>query len=309
MPAARISINTSPDCGHGSAISCAINGAPWRIRRIARNAPQSCHVRADQRQTADARRVCHSRHVARHDGAHRRGGGSRNRRDRLSRSWSFAVDRCPAQRLHDPRRHGTCGSVDNAFRQAVRLILCIIFRTIFHRCDGRSSRPILSSRDASISSPRERNRRMTIDRRTFITITGLGAAGALLARQTAQTQSAAPFELEEITLGELQEGLRSGRFTSRSLTEAYLARIDAIDKRGAAINALIELNPDALAIAAEMDNVGRASARPLHGIPVLIKDNIDTADRMHTSAGSLALADSIASGDSAVARKLREAGA
>jgi len=150
---------------------------------------------------------------------------------------------------------------------------------------------------------------MTIDRRTFLTITGLGAAGAVLARQTSQTAAAPPaFDLDEITLGELQEGLRSGRLTSRAVTEAYLARIDAIDKRGPAINAVIEINPDALAIAQEMD---RASTRrgALHGIPVLIKDNIDTADRMHTSAGSLALADSIAPRDSAVAKKLREAGA
>src|SRR5579872_2434671 len=148
---------------------------------------------------------------------------------------------------------------------------------------------------------------MTLDRRACITITGLGAAGALLARQT-QTTSAPSFELEEITLGELQEGLRSGRFTSRQLTQAYLARIDAIDKRGPAINAVIELNPDALAIADAMD---RESTRrgPLHGIPVLIKDNIDTADRMHTSAGSLALAESIAPRDSGVAKKLRAAGA
>jgi len=151
---------------------------------------------------------------------------------------------------------------------------------------------------------------MTIDRRTFITITGLGAAGALIARQTPQPSGAAaapPFEIEEITLAELQDGLRSGRFTSRALTEAYLSRIDAIDKRGPAINALIEINPDALAIADQMDRAPRVG--PLHGIPVLIKDNIDTADRMHTTAGSLALADSIAPRDSAVARKLREAGA
>src|SRR5207245_2790891 len=117
---------------------------------------------------------------------------------------------------------------------------------------------------------------------------------------------------EEITLAELQEGLQSGRFTSRGLTEAYLSRIDAIDKRGPAINAVIEINPDALAIAAEMDrvSVGTGFSRsPLRGIPVLIKDNIDTADRMHTTAGSLALADSIAPRDSAVAKKLREAGA
>src|SRR5579884_3763675 len=149
---------------------------------------------------------------------------------------------------------------------------------------------------------------MTLDRRAFITITGLGAAGALLARTQTTTPSAPAFDLEEITLRELQDGLRSGRFTSRKLTEAYLARIDAIDKRGPAINALIELNPDALAIADEMD---RATTRrgPLHGIPVLIKDNIDTADRMHTTAGSLALAESIAPRDSGVAKKLREAGA
>jgi len=148
---------------------------------------------------------------------------------------------------------------------------------------------------------------MTIDRRAFITITGLGAAGALLARQT-QTTSAPSFELEEITLRELQDGLRSGRFTSRQLTEAYLARIDAIDKLGPAIHAVIELNPDALAIADAMDR--EATRRgPLHGIPVLIKDNIDTADRMHTSAGSLALAESIAPRDSGVAKKLRAAGA
>src|SRR5581483_8791790 len=116
------------------------------------------------------------------------------------------------------------------------------------------------------------------------------------------------FEIEEITLRELQDGLRSGRFTSRQLTEAYLARIEAIDKRGPAINAVIELNPDALAIADAMDKETMRRG-PLHGIPVLIKDNIDTADRMHTTAGSLALAESIAPRDAAVVRKLRESGA
>ena len=129
---------------------------------------------------------------------------------------------------------------------------------------------------------------MTLDRRTFVTVTGLGIAGALIARQTPQPSGSTSFDLEEITLAELQEGLQSGRFTSHALTEAYLARIESIDKRGPAINAIIELNPDALAIAAEMDRMPRRG--PLHGIPVLIKDNIDTADRMHTTAGSLALA-------------------
>ena len=151
-----------------------------------------------------------------------------------------------------------------------------------------------------------------LDRRAFLSVAGLGTAGVLLARQAEQAApvaAPAPFELEEITIAELRDGLRSGRFTSRSLTEAYLGRIEAIDKRGPAINAVIELNPDALATAEQLDRIGGAMARPLDGIPILIKDNIETADRMHTSAGSLALADSIAARDSAVAKKLREAGA
>ncbi|HUJ13646.1 MAG TPA: amidase [Thermoanaerobaculia bacterium] len=150
---------------------------------------------------------------------------------------------------------------------------------------------------------------MTLDRRSFLTLATLGTAATLVARQSPEQPAAAPpFEIEEATLAQLQEGLRSGRFTSRSLTQMYLERIDAIDKRGPAINAIIELNPDALAIAEQMD---RETTRrgALHGIPVLIKDNIDTADRMHTTAGSLALADSIAPRDSGVAKKLREAGA
>ncbi|HEY8131342.1 MAG TPA: amidase [Thermoanaerobaculia bacterium] len=161
---------------------------------------------------------------------------------------------------------------------------------------------------------------MTIDRRHFFGLTALGAAGALIAQQAPQPMppdhgpapnaAPPPFELDEMTVAELQEGLRSGRFTSRSLTEAYVGRIEAIDKRGPAINAVIEINPDAMAIAGVMDRERKDRARgPLHGIPVLIKDNIDTADRMHTSAGSLALADSIAAKDSGVAKKLREAGA
>jgi amidase len=119
-----------------------------------------------------------------------------------------------------------------------------------------------------------------------------------------------PFELEETTIGELQEGMKSGRFSSKSITEAYLARIDAIDKRGPAINAVIELNPEAVAIAEALDRERKEKGArgPLHGIPVLIKDNIDTADRMHTTAGSLALADNVAPRDSNVAQRLREAG-
>src|SRR5580700_5846314 len=120
-----------------------------------------------------------------------------------------------------------------------------------------------------------------------------------------------PFELDESTIPELQDGMKSGKFTARSLTEKYLARIDEIDKRGPAVNAIIELNPDALAIADALDQEHKAKGArgPLHGIPVLIKDNIDTADRMMTTAGSLALVGSKPPKDSFVAQRLRAAGA
>ena len=102
-----------------------------------------------------------------------------------------------------------------------------------------------------------------------------------------------------------------GRLTAHALTARYLERIAAIDKRGPAINSIIELNPDALSVAAALDAERKAKGTrgPLHGIPVLIKDNIDTADRMMTTAGSLALLGSIAARDSVVAERLRAAGA
>src|SRR2546429_2935851 len=105
--------------------------------------------------------------------------------------------------------------------------------------------------------------------------------------------------------------MASGKYTAHSLARKYLDRIDDIDKRGPAINAVIELNPDALSIATELDRERKAGRLrgPLHGIPILIKDNIDTHDRLTTTAGSLALAGSIPPQDSTVAKKLREAGA
>jgi amidase len=120
-----------------------------------------------------------------------------------------------------------------------------------------------------------------------------------------------PFELEELTVAELQAGMKSGKWTARSLVEKYLSRIGEIDKRGPAVNSVIELNPDAQQIAETLDKERKAGSLrgPLHGIPVLIKDNIDTADRMMTSAGSLALAGSVAPKDSFVAQRLRAAGA
>lgn len=120
-----------------------------------------------------------------------------------------------------------------------------------------------------------------------------------------------PFELEEITIADLQDGMKSGRFTARSLVEQYSARINEIDKHGPSINSIIEMNPDALSIADSLDQERKAKGPrgPMHGIPVLIKDNIDTADKMMTTAGSLALINSKPAQDSKVAEKLRSAGA
>jgi len=119
------------------------------------------------------------------------------------------------------------------------------------------------------------------------------------------------FELEESTIAELQEGMKSGKYTARGIAETYLARIDALDKHGPSVNSVIEVNPDTLEIAEACDKERKAKGArgPLHGIPVLIKDNIDTADKMMTTAGSLALVGSKVPKDSVVAQKLREAGA
>jgi amidase len=115
----------------------------------------------------------------------------------------------------------------------------------------------------------------------------------------------------ELTISDVAAQMKHGELTSHALVQHYLDRIAKIDKSGPALNAIIELNPDAIAIADSLD-AERKSGKirgPLHGVPVLIKDNIDTADKMHTSAGSLALAESIAAKDSAVAAQLRKAGA
>ena len=120
-----------------------------------------------------------------------------------------------------------------------------------------------------------------------------------------------PFELEEVTVAELQAGMKSGKWTARSLVEKYLSRIEEIDKRGPRVNSVIELNPDAPEIAEQLDRERKAGTTrgALHGVPVLIKDNIDTADRMTTTAGSLALAGSVPAKDAFVAQRLRAAGA
>jgi len=129
----------------------------------------------------------------------------------------------------------------------------------------------------------------------------------------AATAWAAPpsFEIEEASLTDLLKRMGEGSLTAQSLTQRYLERIEAIDKHGPALNAVIEINTDAMSIAAALDAERKSKGvrGPLHGIPILIKDNIDTADRMMTTAGSLALEGSIAQRDAAVAEKLRAAGA
>src|SRR5712692_7357300 len=120
-----------------------------------------------------------------------------------------------------------------------------------------------------------------------------------------------PFELDEITIAGLQEGMKSGKYSARSIVAKYLERIEAIDKHGPAINSVIEVNPDALELAEALDKERKEKGPrgPLHGIPILIKDNIDTADRMSTTAGSLALVGAKPPGDAFLVQRLRAAGA
>ena len=137
------------------------------------------------------------------------------------------------------------------------------------------------------------------------------AALLTVALPRAQPPAAAPFDLEEATIAVLQQRMQSGQDTSRSLVDKYLARIEAIDRSGPSLHSVIELNPEARSIADALDaeRKSRGARGPLHGIPILIKDNIATADRMMTTAGSLALAGSAPPKDAFVVTRLREAGA
>src|SRR3954464_9844575 len=132
----------------------------------------------------------------------------------------------------------------------------------------------------------------------------------LAAPQAPATQPAA-FPLEEATVAQLQDWMSSGRYTARQIAELYLQRIEALDRGGPHLASVIELNPDALAIADALDaeRKSKGARGPLHGIPVLIKDNIDTADRMMTTAGSLALEGVPAPKDAFIVERLRAAGA
>lgn len=149
-------------------------------------------------------------------------------------------------------------------------------------------------------------------RRSFIR---LGSAAGLFSVMPAfglqPGRAAAPGEYAEMTVAEMQKRMQSGRLTSLALTRHYLDEIARIDKAGPKLTSVIEINPDALRIATLLDKERKSGKirGPLHGIPVLVKDNIDTADHMKTTAGSLALLDNVASKDAFLVARLREAGA
>ncbi len=131
------------------------------------------------------------------------------------------------------------------------------------------------------------------------------------AKAETETTAADSFVLNEITIDALQQKMQAGELSSHAITQLYLDRINQVDKAGPKLNAVIELNPDALSIADAMDAERKAGKLrgPLHGIPVLIKDNIDTADKMQTTAGALAMEGNIAKKDAFIVTKLRAAGA
>jgi amidase len=146
-----------------------------------------------------------------------------------------------------------------------------------------------------------------------ITLSALSINGcsAVPEKTPVDTPKAYNFDLDEATIDELQQKMKNGKYTSRAITQMYLDRIHDIDKNGPKLNAIIELNPDALSIADAMDNERKSGKirGPLHGIPVLLKDNINTKDKIATTAGSLALADNYVGKDAFIINKLREAGA
>ncbi len=161
-----------------------------------------------------------------------------------------------------------------------------------------------------------------IDRRSLLRNGALAGAAATLAGRSAaeavpvvtppSSSSPVPaFELDELTVVDLQKRMASGADSAKTVCEKYVARIEAVDRGGPALRSVLEINPDALAIAASLDAERKAGKvrGPLHGIPVLIKDNVGTADRMQTTAGSLALVGAIPAADAAIVKRLRDAGA
>src|SRR5947209_1921425 len=151
-----------------------------------------------------------------------------------------------------------------------------------------------------------------LSRREFAELASLAVAGIVLpGTERAQPRPPQAFALEETTIAQLQDGMKAGRLTARGAAQAYLDRIAALDRQGPTLRAVLETNPDALATADALDGERRRGKvrGPLHGIPVIVKDNIDTHDKMETTAGSLALEGNFAIRDASIVERLRAAGA
>lgn len=175
----------------------------------------------------------------------------------------------------------------------------------------------------SVKNSKKEGKAGSLSRRGFIRYGALGSAVSALHAATPRASSrfftgpvgasagGNSLDPSELTIHDLQEGMKSGSFSSSELTEAYIRRIQSMDQQGPALHHVLEINPDAMEIAEALDRERKekGSRGPLHGIPVLVKDNIATQDRMNTTAGSLALLGSKPPRDSFVARRLREAGA
>lgn len=185
--------------------------------------------------------------------------------------------------------------------------------------DSRTSSPVEGASSVSETVPST-----AVSRRSLLQLGALAGAGASLGAAAAgasplleadpvagKSHDPTDFDFAEATIAELQAMMQSGELTSRKLVREYIKRIERVDRRGPKVNSVIEINPDALWIARQLDRERRESGPrgPLHGIPVLLKDNIDTADLMQTAAGSLALVGTPPAQDSTVAARLRAAGA
>src|SRR6185436_12593452 len=195
------------------------------------------------------------------------------------------------------------------------------FSFFLDRCSPEQRRTMMSETRSPKDDPQEQAPEHEIpagdvSRRAFLRLGAVAGAGASVAglwgtRPGTAEAATAPTDLEEATIAELQAAMESGDLSSAELVDFYIARIEALDQRGPTVNSVLALNPQAKAIARARDQERRTSGPrgPLHGIPILLKDNIDTHDRMLTTAGSLALVGDPATTDATVARKLKQAGA
>ncbi len=183
------------------------------------------------------------------------------------------------------------------------------------------ARVVLNPQQLQIDNEREIFNLPLMNRRAFLHQTALISATTMAALSSGcvnspsgsrlNTSAIPPFPLEELTIADLQQAMKAGKYSAVDLVKLYQARVSAIDQQGPKLKAVLELNPEALSIAASLDaeRATKGPRGPLHGIPILIKDNIGTHDLMQTTAGSLALAGSIAPRDAFIVERLRAAGA